>query len=354
MFWRKTARKTAVKSIELDAVAIRWLTVALSLALLPHLSHLPIWSGVLFAGAVSWRWWVAQRTSRQLPGRWLRASLTLLIVVLVFYSFKTLFGREAGVALLAAMAAMKFLESRTLRDGLILLMLGYFLVMANLLYSQSLLMAGYLLTILVVLLAAQTMTQRQHAAIPVDAVLRLSLRTVLQGLPVMLILFVLFPRIPGPLWGMPKDAHSGLTGLDDKMTPGAISELIQSDEVAFRVRFNNPIPPPNLLYWRGPVLWRFDGATWTRSIDFPRAEIPYSVEGKSVDYTVIVEPHGQRWLFALDLPYLIPPEAALLMGSNCCAKSGQRTYALQHELLPALSNRSAGNHLALARVALTG
>jgi transglutaminase-like putative cysteine protease len=321
LFKRKKMRNSTVKPIELDAIAISWLTVALGLALLPHLTHLPIWSGVLFAGTVGWRWWVAQNPSRQLPKPWLRASLTLLIVVLVFYSFKTLFGREAGVALLAAMAAMKFLESRTLRDGLILLMLGYFLVMANLLYSQSLLMAGYLLAILVVMLAAQTMTQRQHSAIPIKAVLRLNLRTVLQGLPVMLILFVLFPRIPGPLWGMPKDAHSGLTGLDDKMTPGAISQLIKSDEVAFRVRFSSPIPPPNQRYWRGPVLWRYDGVTWTRSTDLPRKEFPYTVEGESIDYSVIVEPYGKRWLFALDLPYRLPPEAGITRGLELMRKT---------------------------------
>jgi transglutaminase-like putative cysteine protease len=237
--------------------------------------------------------------------------LTLLVVLAVLASFRTLFGREAGVALLAAMMAMKLLEARTLRDGWVLLLLGYFLVMSNLLYSQSPPMAVYLCGVLIVLVAAQIMVQQQHSALPMAGALRLSLRMVLHALPVMLILFVLFPRIPGPLWGMPKDAHSGLTGLDEKMTPGTISQLIGSPEVAFRVRFAGPMPHVSQLYWRGPVLWRYDGTSWTRSDELPRPQFPYSVQGEGIGYTVVLEPHGKRWLFALDVPYSLPPETGL-------------------------------------------
>lgn len=304
-------KRHAKPSPPLSDVALQWLIAALGFTVLPHLGHLPVWAGILVFGVAAWRGWIIGNPRMKLPGRWLRISLTLLVVLAVLLSFKTLFGREAGVALLAAMMAMKLLEARTHRDGLVLLLLGYFLVMSNLLYSQSPLMAIYLFGVVIVLLAAQIMVRRQHVALPTRGALRLSLRLSLQALPVMLILFVLFPRIPGPLWGLPKDAHSGLTGLDDKMTPGAISQLIASPEVAFRVRFAGPVPPANQLYWRGPVLWRYDGTSWTRSLDLPRQRFPYTVQGKSIDYTVVLQPHGNRWLFALELPYSLPPDSGL-------------------------------------------
>lgn len=292
-------------------MALHWLAAALALAMVPHLEHLPWWLGAQFALALAWRWQAARVPAFALPGRWVLLLITLVTVGMVLYTYHTLFGRAAGVALLAAMVALKFLELRTLRDGMMLIFLGYFLVMANLLYTQSLPMAAYLLVILVVMLAAQVAVQRQHAAITPAALLQISVRMLLQSVPVMLILFVLFPRIPGPLWGLPKDAYSGLTGMSDEMQPGSISQLSQSDAVAFRVRFATAAPSVGQLYWRGPVLWRYDGRTWTRPEEVPRATFSYAATGAAVDYAVILEPHGKRWLFALDLPASVPAEAAV-------------------------------------------
>jgi len=124
----------------------------------------------------------------------------------------------------------------------------------------------------------------------------------------MLILFILFPRIPGPLWGLPKDAYRGLSGMSEEMAPGSVSQLSLSAEVAFRVRFTRAVPPPGQLYWRGPVLDRYDGRTWRRTEDRLYRQFSYRTEGEAVDYTVILEPHGQRWLPALDLPASLPGE----------------------------------------------
>jgi transglutaminase-like putative cysteine protease len=133
----------------------------------------------------------------------------------------------------------------------------------------------------------------------------------LQAGPLMLVLFVLFPRVQGPLWGMPQDVAAGITGLSDEMSPGSVSSMIDSDAVAFRVSFKDQIPPTDRLYWRGPVMWDFDGYTWSarRSRDtLPRR---YEPIGNPVEYTVTVEPHGKRWLFALDLPAGAPPNAVI-------------------------------------------
>lgn len=292
----------------LTAVGFNWLLPALALTLAPHTAQLPLWLSGLFIVAALWRWRAAYRRYT-LPPRWLLLTLTIAAGAGVLVNYGTLLGRDAGVALLVAMSALKLLEASALRDGMVLVFLGYFLVMANLLYTQDLPMALYLLPVLAVLLAAQTVIQPQHQALARSAPLRLSGRMLTQGLPVMLVLFILFPRIPGPLWGLPRDAHSGLTGLDDKMTPGSISELIQSDEVAFRARFNGVVPPVGQLYWRGPVLIRFDGRSWEGMIEPITRDLPFEPQGSALDYTVTLEPHGQHWLFALDLPAQLPPDA---------------------------------------------
>jgi transglutaminase-like putative cysteine protease len=129
----------------------------------------------------------------------------------------------------------------------------------------------------------------------------------------MLILFVFFPRVQGPLWGLPQDAYSGTSGLSNTMTPGSISQLILSDAVAFRVKFEGTIPKPNQLYWRGPVFWYFNGKNWLPGNKTPRNFFKYERLEKRVQYTVTLEPHNNHWLFVLDMPAMLPPEST---GSN--------------------------------------
>ncbi len=287
-----------------------WLLVALVLAVAPQIWNLSVWLTVFFMVVAAWRWWIAVG-KRKLPPRWLVLGMVMLVGVGVIADHRTLFGRDAGVALLTAMTACKLLESRTLRDGVVLTFLGYLLVMSNLLYSQEIPLMAWLLAVIVVLLAAQILIHPQHDGFKTLAPLRLTARMVALAIPVMLILFVLFPRIPGPLWGLPRDAHKGRTGLSEEMMPGTVSQLSKSDEVAFRVRFAGPPPPPSALYWRGPVLWNFDGRRWTGG-GWPKSE-PASLlpEGAPVDYTVILEPSNRLWLLALDLPASLPPQATM-------------------------------------------
>jgi transglutaminase-like putative cysteine protease len=184
--------------------------------------------------------------------------------------------------------------------------------MSNLLYSQEISLVAYLFAVVVVMLASQVMIHRQHAGLKALASLRLAGKMVLQAIPVMLVLFVLFPRIPGPLWGLPKDAYQGRTGLSEEMMPGTVSELSKSDAVAFRARFTGAVPPPRELYWRGPVLWNFDGRRWTSGEGPPsNAPVSFAPEGAVVEYSVILEPSNRIWLFALDLPASLPPRATM-------------------------------------------
>jgi transglutaminase-like putative cysteine protease len=130
----------------------------------------------------------------------------------------------------------------------------------------------------------------------------------------MLILFFLFPRVQGPLWGLPQDAYSGVTGLSDSMSPGLISQLSQSDAIAFRVKFENEVPSRAQLYWRGPVFWHFDGRTWRpgefRAFAQPKSQLQFETSGRPYDYEVTLEPHNQHWLFALELAAMLPPNTS--------------------------------------------
>ncbi|MBK8185525.1 MAG: DUF3488 domain-containing transglutaminase family protein [Candidatus Competibacteraceae bacterium] len=308
---RLKAEKPALPLEVLEPIALSWLLGALLLAAVPRASELPIWLTLLFGAILIWRWLIAMR-GWSLPPRWLLLVVAVLACAGVLIDYRTLFGRDAGVAFLSAMTACKLLETRTLRDGVVLVFLGYLLVMSNLLYSQEILLVIYLFAVVLLMLAAQILIHRQHAGLKALAPIWLSGKMALQAIPVMLILFVLFPRIPGPLWGLPKDAYKGRTGLSEQMTPGTVSELSKSDEVAFRVRFNGPIPPPNQLYWRGPVLWNFDGRRWTSGAGAPRnTPVPFTPEGTALEYSVILEPSNRIWLFALDLPALLPPQTGM-------------------------------------------
>lgn len=312
--WKTQKRRT--KSIAppvepLTPLALTWLLVTLALAVVPHARELSVWLTLLFAVALSWRWLIAVR-GWSLPSRWLLLAMAVLAGAGVLIDYRTLFGRDAGVALLTAMTACKLLETRGLRDGVVLVFLGYLLVMSSLLYSQEILMVGYLFAVVLLMLAAQVMINRPHAGLRALAPLCLSGKMALQAIPVMLVLFVLFPRIPGPLWGLPKDAYKGRTGLSEEMMPGTVSELSKSDAVAFRARFAGSIPPPNQLYWRGPVLWNFDGRRWTAGEGLPsNAPVSFEPEGAAVEYSVILEPSNRIWLLALDLPASLPPRATM-------------------------------------------
>jgi transglutaminase-like putative cysteine protease len=128
-----------------------------------------------------------------------------------------------------------------------------------------------------------------------------------QAMPFMLLLFVLFPRVQGPLWGLPQDRYTAVSGISDTMSPGSIAQLSQSDAIAFRVQFKGQVPPQSQLYWRGPVMPGFDGRTWSvRQTLGAYTEIPYAVSGASVEYELTLEPNGKFWVFSLEMPGNLP------------------------------------------------
>lgn len=236
-----------------------WLLGILTLSILPHAARLPIWCALGTAVAIIWRASVAWRDAA-LPPRWLLLTCLALSVGLTLWSFHSLFGREAGVTLVTLLAGLKTLELRARRDAFVVTSLGFFLILTQFLYSQSLPMALLMTLVLMGLLTALVLSQRPTGRPTIWSAMKVAGRSVLMGIPVMVALFLLFPRL-GPLWSVPADAGQR-TGLSDRISLGNVADLAQDDTVAMRIRFLGAPPPSHDLYFRGPVLDVFDGTTW--------------------------------------------------------------------------------------------
>ena len=257
----------------------------------PHLLHLPLWCGALSAGLLLWRARLSLR-GEALPGRWFIAGVLFLAAALTIWGERTLLGKEAGITMLVVLMALKMLELRARRDALVVFFLGFFLVLTNFLYSQSLLTGLWLLVAVWGLLTALVLAHMPVGRPPLARASAVAARSALLGLPLMVLLFVLFPRI-GPLWGLPQDA-AGRTGLSGSMRLGGVAALAEDDAIALRVRFFGPPPKPWQMYFRGPVLSTFDGREWTRLVpNFAAAQRPrleLELRGEPLRYEMTVEP----------------------------------------------------------------
>lgn len=274
------------------------LLLSILMVIAPHADHLPPWVSGLCAGLLLWRAWLTY-TGKPLPKRWLLTLITVAGTAGIVLTFHTLFGREAGVTLLMMLATLKLMELRDARDAMVLIYLASFIIITNFFYSQSIPTALYLLATMMVIVT--TWIHLQASGITLKPRMRIAAVLLLQALPLTLILFILFPRVQGPLWGLPQDAYAS-TGLDDHMSPGSLSRLSLSEAVAFRVSYNGQPPRRDQMYWRGPVLWHFDGRAWTPGMSLYPVAPKFTELGQQIDYVVTLEPHNKHWLFALDVP----------------------------------------------------
>jgi transglutaminase-like putative cysteine protease len=286
-----------------------FLLAVIAWVLLPHLGHLPWWCSALAAAMLAWRGWLAF-TLRPLPGRWVLLACLLLTVAATWATHRTLLGRDAGVTLTVVLLALKTLELRARRDAFVVFFLGFFTMLTNFFYSQSLLTAAAMLLGLMGLLTALVNSHMPAGRPSLWQSARMATRMTLLGAPIMVLLFVLFPRL-APLWGTPGDAMSGRSGLSGQMRVGSIASLALDESIAMRVRFeNNEVPPEGTLYFRGPVLSTFDGREWSplQSTFVPsqQARAELQVSGEPVRYEVTLEPHNRPWLLTLDATAVAP------------------------------------------------
>ncbi len=281
------------------------LVACLLLVAAPHALRMPWWLVLLVGALYAWR--VQLSLSRTpLPSRWALLAVALLAIGAVYLEYHTLFGRTTGIVLLVLFSGLKMIEVRTHRDAAVVAFLCYFLVMTNLLYSQSILTA--LLMAVALLLVTATLVGLSAPRRAPRANLHSAGLLLAHAAPAALILFLLFPRVQGPLWGLPQDAYAGMTGLSETMSPGNLSRLAQSDAIAFRAEFDGEPPPPRDRYWRGPVLWDFDGRTWRMGSGWIQSLAPPRGRG-AYEYTVTLEPHNRTWMFVLEEVARLPVRA---------------------------------------------
>jgi transglutaminase-like putative cysteine protease len=277
------------------------ISLCLALALLPHLGSLPAW--VLIAVAVLGGIRLSlSRRGRAAPPRWAKLLIAALAIGLLFLQFHTFNGLSAGTALLALTAGLKLLETDTRRDVYVLTLIIYFVSMSILLEGDSFWLLTYLIGVGWLTTATLLRITTTLPAPDWRHSLRYAGRILGQALPFALVFWLLFPRFSGPLWHMPDDTQSAESGLSDSMSPGDITELALSDEIAFRVRFAAASPPANERYWRGPVLHDFDGHTWKRGRPQLVAAPTLQPHGAAYQYTLSLEPNRHNWIFALDWP----------------------------------------------------
>jgi transglutaminase-like putative cysteine protease len=360
LFARRTPKPAAAV---LTPLQIRWIGALILAAQIPQAFDIPVWVAAFGIALVGVRLWLLSRDRARPtapPARipsWALVLFAIGAALLIRSSYGYLAGRDPSVAFLFILVGIKYLEARSMRDGTLLVCLAAFLTITPFLFRQSPLSALAMLPALGVLcgtlaaLAART-PRSQSIASP-RAAIALAGKLVVQGLPLAAMLFVLFPRLAAPLWGVPH-ASRATTGLSDQMSPGMIAELTQEDAVALRADFDGAPPPPAQRYWRGPVLSRFDGATWSANYLRARGEIART-GSDAIAYTVTLEPNERPWLFALELPAALPRIAdATAVGDTTLTRDQQLLMrrpvgqVMRYSVVSALSERYPASEVDVA------
>ena len=300
---------------ERHAVApLIWACAAFTGGMLLNVDRVPVWAVAAALALVGWR--LATAGGRGwYPGIFVRAVLALALVAVVLAKFHTLNGLAAGTTLLLLMAGLKLLETRTPRDQFVLTGVALFLLLAACLGRQDLwrvplyALEAWLCCAALVVIACPTLGA--GPAFGAGRTLRIAGRALLPAVPLALLLFAFFPRLPGAFWAIPQ-GEEALTGLGDSMSPGGITRLVASYDIAFRVQFAGSAPAAEERYWRGPVLHDFDGSTWRRAAGALQARQPLTYLGVPYRYRVTLEPSRRPWWFALDTPARSPDTRVLL------------------------------------------
>lgn len=304
-----------VSNLQVQRQTLVCLLVAQAVVIAPLFLHLPLWLGLLWLLAVTIRVQV-HRGAWRYPGNFVKTMLALISIGGLFAQYGVNLGVEPMVGLLLSAFMLKLVEARQRRDLLLIIFIGYVAVAAQFLFSQTLFAACYGLVSALALLAAWRSCFSSRS-LGLRSQFKQSGVLVLQAVPLMVLLFILLPRI-GPLWAVPPTQSTGTTGFSDSMAPGDIAELSLSSATAFRVSFEGPEPPSSQMYWRGLVLDYFDGRSWsssetryggglepTHASDTPDGYWPLARSNNSLSYRVMLEPHQERWLFFLDTPVSI-------------------------------------------------
>jgi transglutaminase-like putative cysteine protease len=305
----ETPAGTRVVASALATLPFNLLCVTVLCVLASHAPHLPAWYTAALAGTLAARWWQRRRRHRRVPG-WLRILMLLAIPVAVTAVYGSPLGQQPGAAIVCGLLVLKVLESESVRDARMAVGFACFILMSALLFDQSL---GFTVVVGLMLLPALATLRALEPGLPERGWLRaFQPGTVMlaASLPAALLGFLLIPRLGTPLWGSPGNGIAS-SGISDRMAPGDLQQLLTDNAVAMRIGFDGAPPPADQRYFRGAVLWDFDGRTWLPGATAHRRRppVPVGIRGSTVQYEVTLLPSHQHWLFALDVP-IDQPEGA--------------------------------------------
>jgi transglutaminase-like putative cysteine protease len=298
-------------NLALNKHVLIFLLLSIGLIVLPHSNNIPPIIFGYFCLLLIWRFIAVWRVE-YIPSKLLLTLLTIIGIALIISRHQGLLGRDAGTTLFITALALKLMEIKQERDLYLVTYLAFVVASSQFLYTQSLLMAAYIIFVCCVLLATLVCIN-SHKPQTLAALKTASL-LLAQAIPLTIALFLLFPRIEAPRWMLFEDEHKARTGLGDTMEAGSISELITSDELVFRVTFEGAVPPPSERYWRGPVLARTDGKRWFYAGNRGFKPDLKQFDGQRYSYTLLMEAQEKNWVFALELP--VATSANLTQNSN--------------------------------------
>lgn len=311
-----------------------WLLITNVAVLTPQLAHATAWTTAICAICFVWRMGIYYGKVAA-PPKLLVNTLAIAAAVTLGLVSSQIGLLNALINLLILGYALKYIEMRQQRDVKVVVLVGYFIIALTLLDQQAIINTLHL-TLVAIINTSVLVSVYQDNRKPL-ANLRFSFKIILHSIPLAILLFVVFPRL-GPLWLMPS-MKAAKTGLSDEMSFGDISKLTRSDELAFRVGFNNPdgstLGPKNAdLYWRTLVMESYDGKTWRQdsNIKDQQSQSRYQKFNRalpqddnqtinSLEYVVISEPSHQRWLYGLD--------QAFSQDSNIVELSDYSLYAMR-------------------------
>ncbi|HEY0255848.1 MAG TPA: DUF3488 domain-containing protein, partial [Candidatus Methylacidiphilales bacterium] len=286
-----------------------WLVGAFLLTLAPHIEQFPFWLSMTVVVAMVIRSFLEIYRS-PLPSTTFCAIMAICLLIGILLQFSTIFGRDAGTAFMAGLLTIKFFELRSPRDITLIIFSSFFVVMSALLYSQAFELFIYCLIMMWLLTGILLRVHMGDA--PDNQLLRMLSRSAViffQALPLTIFLFFFFPRFSGK-FQIGRESPS--IGITDTVEPGSISRLADDDSTAMYVYLKgDSIPTIDAMYWRALVLWNYQNGTWTqegldtRTQKIVTEELPRPAPfSKSIEQTIVIFPHFQKWLFALDYPTL--------------------------------------------------
>ncbi|MGH8183194.1 MAG: transglutaminase TgpA family protein [Rhodanobacteraceae bacterium] len=309
MKFRRAPPGTREQAWALEALPFNLLCITVACVLTAHAPHLPVWySAALFAVVVA-RWWQRRQQHRRVSA-WLRIVMLVAVLAAAIAVYGTPFGREPGAAIICGLLVVKLLESERLRDARMTVGFACFILMSALLFDQSL---GFTIAVGLMLLPALATLRALEPGLPADRwwpAFKTGTVLLAASLPAALLGFLLIPRLATPLWGA---AGNGVahTGVSDRMAPGDLHSLLTDNAVAMRIGFDGAPPPDSQRYFRGLVLWKFNGRAWLpgAAAQRPWPPSPVDTRGPLTHYDVTLLASQQHWLFALDVPVAASEDA---------------------------------------------